>query len=154
MPRVLVHPPAVAEADHEVPEESRDQFTSGGRGEDLLVRAVMREEGGLGEEHREGGRDEELPPGAAEDDEERDGTTEQCREERSTDEVRAGSTVEQMRRFDLPRKRRVGARVGRSGGAGVTETWGGAPNRVRRRHRHSVTLRGLAQGVSGRKARS
>ena len=70
--RVLVHPPAVAEPDHEVAGDARGPLVGLARREDLAVRAVVGEERGLGEEDAEQRRDRQLPPGLAEGQQERE----------------------------------------------------------------------------------
>ena len=82
--RVLVLPPAVAQADEEVRDDERGPLVPLPRDEHLPVGGVVTEERGLGHDDRGDDRGDELPPGVTDEDERGD---ERCPHDDHADEL-------------------------------------------------------------------
>src|SRR5215216_7218402 len=92
---VLGDPPAEADPGEQVGVEQAHLVVGAAGAEELAVAGVVAEEGELGEDHRQVGGGEQLPPGVAQDDEGGPAGGEQGQVEADPGRVPAASAVEQ-----------------------------------------------------------
>src|SRR6266487_370000 len=143
---VLVHPPAVAEADAEIAEQDAEDIVGPPGAKDLAVPGVVAEEADLGEYHGLEYRHGQQPPRIAHQNERDPAGPQQAGGEPDLPDVVAGAAFQQSRLLDLPGQLCVFAAAPGSG-LGAVRPW--RPGCGRRWHEAGVLPRDGRIGLRG-----
>jgi hypothetical protein len=139
---VLVHPPAVAQADTEVGHQHSEPVVPPPAPEDLLMAGIVAEEAELREDDRKIARDNQLPPRLTEPDQRRDAGREHGAQHEQPGHIGDNGAIQQPGLSNLGHQHRI--ITGRPVDRGLGNC---------RRHRHTRLGELKGRGLQGRTAR-